>query len=56
MDLNILSLLIWLPTIGMLAIAFVPRDKVDVIKIIAATATGLHRVAIIPCNSFVDAI
>ena len=42
MDLNILSLLVWLPTIGMLAIAFVPRDKVYVIKIIAATATGLQ--------------
>jgi len=42
MDLNILSLLVWLPTIGMLAIAFVPRDKVDIIKIIAATATGLQ--------------
>jgi NADH-quinone oxidoreductase subunit M len=42
MDLNILSLLIWLPIIGMLAIAFVPREKVDIIKIIAATATGLQ--------------
>ncbi|MCK4904014.1 MAG: NADH-quinone oxidoreductase subunit M, partial [Candidatus Marinimicrobia bacterium] len=42
MDLNILSLLVWLPIIGMLAIAFVPRDKADVIKIIAAAATGLQ--------------
>ncbi len=34
MDLNILSLLVWLPTIGMLAIAFVPRDKEDIIMLI----------------------
>ena len=39
---NILSWLIWLPIIGMAAIAFIPRDKEDVIKITAAVATGLQ--------------
>ena len=39
---NILSWLIWLPIIGMVAIAFIPRDKEDVIKITAAVATGLQ--------------
>jgi len=39
---NILSWLIWLPIIGMVAIAFIPRDKEDVIKITAAATTGLQ--------------
>ena len=39
---HILSWLIWLPIIGMVAIAFIPRDKEDVIKITAAATTGLQ--------------
>ena len=42
MDLNILSLLVWLPLLGTLAIAFIPRGKKDVIKIVAAVATGFQ--------------
>ncbi len=42
MDFNILSLLIWLPIIGMVAIAFIPREQEEVIKIVAAVATGLQ--------------
>ena len=38
MDYNILSWLIWLPVIGVAAIAFIPRDKVDLIKIVSAVA------------------
>ena len=39
---NILSWLIWLPLIGVLAIAFIPRDKSNLIKITAAITTGLQ--------------
>ena len=39
---NILSWLIWLPVAGMVAILLIPRDKADVIKIVAAVATGLQ--------------
>ena len=39
---HILSWLIWTPIIGMVAIAFIPRDKEDLIKITAAVATGLQ--------------
>ena len=39
---HILSWLIWLPIIGMVAIAFIPREKEDVIKITAAVTTGLQ--------------
>ena len=42
MDFNILSLLIWLPIVGMVAIAFIPRKQEEVIKIVAAVATGLQ--------------
>ena len=42
MDYNILSWLIWLPVIGVAAIAFIPRDKVDLIKIVSAVATGFQ--------------
>ena len=42
MDYNILSWLIWLPIIGVSVIAFIPRDKVDLIKIVSAIATGLQ--------------
>ena len=36
----ILSLLIWLPVLGMVAIAFIPREKENSIKIAAAITTG----------------
>ena len=39
---HILSWLIWLPIIGMVAIAFIPREKEDVIKITAAATTGFQ--------------
>jgi len=39
---HILSWLIWMPIIGMVAIAFIPRDKEDLIKITAAVSTGLQ--------------
>jgi NADH-quinone oxidoreductase subunit M len=39
---NILNWIIWFPIIGMVAIAFIPRDKENVIKITAAVATGLQ--------------
>ncbi len=39
---NILSWLIWLPIVGMVVIAFIPRDRKDIIKIVAAIATGLQ--------------
>ena len=39
---NILNWIIWFPIIGMVAIAFIPRDKDNVIKITAAVATGLQ--------------
>jgi len=42
MDFNILSLLVWLPILGMLSIAFIPRKNEEIIKIIAAIATGLQ--------------
>ena len=42
MDYNILSWLIWLPVIGVAVIAFVPRDKEELIKIVSALATGLQ--------------
>ena len=39
---NILSILIWLPVIGMVAIAFIPRDKEELIRITAAVTTGIQ--------------
>ncbi len=42
MDAHILSWLIWLPIAGIVAMIFVPRDRKDVIKVIAAVATGLQ--------------
>ena len=39
---NILNWIIWLPIIGMVAIAFIPREKDNLIKIPAAVATGLQ--------------
>jgi len=42
MDNYILSWLIWLPVVGMIVISFIPRDQKNVIKIVAAVATGLQ--------------
>ena len=42
MEYNILSWLIWLPVIGVAVIAFIPRDKVDLIKTVSAVVTGLQ--------------
>ena len=39
---NILSWLIWLPVAGMVAILLIPRNKEEVIKIVAAVSTGLQ--------------
>ena len=39
---NILSWLIWIPLIGVGVIAFIPRDKTNFIKIVAASATGIQ--------------
>ena len=44
MDSNILSWLIWLPVIGAGLIIFVPRDKGDTMKWIAAAATALQLI------------
>ena len=38
----ILSWLIWLPVVGMVAIAFIPREKEDLIKQAAAVTTGVQ--------------
>ena len=38
----ILSWLIWLPIVGMVAIAFIPREKEDLIKQAAAVTTGVQ--------------
>ena len=39
---NILSWLIWLPVVGMVVIAFIPRDKEETITIIAGDKTGIQ--------------
>ena len=39
---HILSLLIWLPVMGMVAIAFIPREKEDLIRTAAAVTTGIQ--------------
>ena len=42
MDLNILSWIVWIPIIGMIIIFLMPRNKDNVVKIVAAVATGLQ--------------
>lgn len=42
MDTSILSWIIWIPVIGMVAIALVPRENVKMIKGITAAATGIQ--------------
>jgi len=55
MDINILSWIIWIPIIGMVAIAFVPRENVLLIKIVTAVATGIQFLATIGLWSRFDA-
>lgn len=45
MEINILSWIIWIPLLGIAAIAFVPRGKTQLIKIITAVATGVQFLA-----------
>jgi NADH-quinone oxidoreductase subunit M len=42
METHLLSWLVWFPILGMVAIAFIPREKEEVIKIVAAVTTGLQ--------------
>ena len=39
---NILSILIWLPVVGMVAIAFIPREKEELIRITEEVTTGIQ--------------
>ena len=49
----ILSLLIWLPVLGMVAIAFIPREKENSIKTAAAITTGAQFIlTLVLWNSF----
>ena len=50
----LLSWIIWLPIVGMLAIAFIPRDKTELIKQVAAVATGLQLILTIYLWSIFD--
>ena len=44
---NILSLLIWLPILGAIVVAFIPRDKEDIIRYTSAAFTGLQFIVAI---------
>ena len=37
-----LSWIIWIPVIGMVAIALIPRENIRLIKIVTAIATGIQ--------------
>jgi len=50
----LLSWIIWLPIVGMLAIAFIPRDKTELIKQVAAVASGLQLILTIYLWSIFD--
>ena len=39
---NILSLLIWIPILGAIVVAFLPRDKDNLIRYTSAAVTGLQ--------------
>ena len=41
---NILSLLIWIPILGAIVVAFLPRDKDNLIRYTSAAVTGLQFV------------
>ncbi len=45
METNILSWIIWIPLLGMAAVAFVSREKTQLIKIITAVTTGIQFLA-----------
>lgn len=45
MDTSILSWIIWIPVVGMAVIALVPREKVQIIKIVTAVTTGIQFLA-----------
>ena len=47
---NILSILIWLPVVGMVAIAFIPREKEELIRITAAVTTGIQFLFTLFCG------
>ena len=50
----LLSWIIWLPIVGMLAIAFIPRDKSELIKQISAVVSGLQLLLAIYLWSIFD--
>lgn len=53
----ILSYLVFLPIIGMGVIAFIPRDKSDLIRIVAAVTTGLQfALTLVLWNSFDNSV
>ena len=52
---NILSWIIWIPILGMVVIAFIPREKQDLIKRAAAVTTGLQLLVAIVLWSAYDA-
>jgi len=53
----ILSYLVFLPIIGMGIIAFIPRDKSDLIRIVAAVTTGLQfALTLVLWNSFDNSV
>ncbi len=52
---NILSWIIWIPVLGMVAIAFIPREKQDLIKKVAAVTTGIQLLVAIFLWSAFDA-
>ena len=52
---NILSWIIWIPILGMVVIAFIPREKQDLIKRAAAVTTGIQLLIAIVLWSAFDA-
>ena len=52
---HLLSWIIWLPVIGMGVIAFIPRDKSNLIKQIAALVSGVQLLLTIYLWSVFDA-
>ena len=44
---NILSLLIWIPILGAILVAFLPRDNENLVRYISAAITGLEFIVAI---------
>ena len=44
---NILSLLIWIPILGAIVVAFLPRDNENLVRYTSAAVTGLQFVVAI---------